>query len=215
MAVNNPCPVLTRARLAPRSPGFTLIEVLIALLVTMLGLLGLAGLQTRLQQAEFESYQRSQALVLLYDMVDRIRTNRATLPCFAITVNTASGTPYLGSGAAAPPACGFSTVANNAVADAAILEWDNLLKGAAEIKGGTPVGAMIGARGCVSYDATTELINPATGAVIPATGVYTVAVSWQGMVDTAVPTVNCANTLYGAETLRRTVSVAFRVAALN
>ncbi|MDH5536134.1 MAG: type IV pilus modification protein PilV, partial [Betaproteobacteria bacterium] len=155
MAVNSPIPA--RGRPAPRSSGFTLIEVLIALLITTLGLLGLAGLQTRLQQAEFESYQRTQALVLLYDMVDRVRTNRATLPCFAITTNTASGVPYLGTGAAAAPACGFSNAANNAIADATILEWDNLLKGAAETAGGVSVGAMIGARGCVSYDATTEL----------------------------------------------------------
>jgi len=213
MAVNSPIPA--RGRPAPRSSGFTLIEVLIALLITTLGLLGLAGLQTRLQQAEFESYQRTQALVLLYDMVDRVRTNRATLPCFAITTNTASGVPYLGTGAAAAPACGFSNAANNAIADATILEWDNLLKGAAETAGGVSVGAMIGARGCVSYDATTELINATTGALIPGTGIFTVAVAWQGMADTAAPTENCANTLYGPETRRRVVSTAFRVAALN
>ena len=55
---------------SPRNSGFTMIEVLVSLLVITFGLLGLAGLQTRMQQAEFESYQRSQALVLLYDMVD-------------------------------------------------------------------------------------------------------------------------------------------------
>lgn len=214
MVVNRSLSVNPRGP-ATRGSGFTLIEVLIALLITMLGLLGLAGLQTRLQQAEFESYQRSQALVLLYDMVDRIQTNRATTPCFAITANPASGVPYLGTGAAAPAPCAFSTAANNAIADATILEWDNLLKGAAETKGGASVGAMIGARGCVSYDATTELVNPATAAVIPGTGVYTVAVSWQGLADTAVPAANCANTLYGPETRRRTVAVAFRLAALS
>jgi len=194
--------------------GFTLIEVLIALLVTLLGLLGLAGLQARLQQAEFESYQRTQALVLLYDMVDRIKVNRATVPCFVITTG-AAGAPYLGVGAGAAPACGFSTANNNAMADAAIAEWDGLLKGAAETKGGASVGAMVGARGCVSYDATTELTNPATGAVISGTGVYTVAVAWQGTSDTFAPTVSCADALYGPETRRRVVSTTFRLAALN
>lgn len=200
---------------APRRSGFTLIEVLIALLITMLGLLGLAGLQTRLQQAELESYQRSQALVLLYDMADRIRTNRATVPCFVVTVNTVAGDPYLGTGAAAPAPCGFSTAANNAIADVAIAEWDNLLKGAAETKGGLSVGAMIGARGCVSYDPATDLINPSTGLVMPGTGIYTVAVAWQGMVDTVAPVVGCANNLYGPETRRRVVSTTFRIATLN
>ena len=200
---------------AKRTAGFTLIEVLVALLVTVLGLLGLAGLQARIQQAELESYQRTQALVLLYDMVDRMNINRATVPCFVVTTDTAAGSPYLGVGAGAPPSCGFSTAGNNAMADASLTEWDGLLKGAAETKGGVSVGAMAGARGCASYDATTELINPATALPLPGSGIYTVSVSWQGTSDTFAPTVNCANTLYGPETRRRTVSTTFRVATLN
>ncbi len=197
-----------------RHAGFTMIEVLVSLLIIVLGLLGLAGLQARLQQAEFESYQRAQALVLLYDMVDRINVNRATAPCFAITTDTTAGTPFLGVNSAAVPNCAASSAANNAMADASIAEWDGVLEGSAETKGGAPAGAMIGARGCVSYDSTTELLD-AGGAIMPGTGIYTVAVAWQGTVDTFAPTVNCANTLYGAETRRRVVSTTFRLARLN
>ena len=39
----------------------------------------------RAQQAEVESYQRAQALVLLQDMVDRINANRKTAGCYAFT----------------------------------------------------------------------------------------------------------------------------------
>ena len=67
-----------------------MIEALVSLVIIMFGLLGLAGLQTRMQQAEFESYQRSQALILLYDMVDRINTNRATVPCFVVTTDSST-----------------------------------------------------------------------------------------------------------------------------
>lgn len=196
-----------------KQAGFTMIEVLVSLLIIVLGLLGLAGMQARIQQSEFESYQRAQALILLYDMVDRINVNRVTASCFRITTNAGAGTPYLGTGAASPPACGASTVVNNANADASISEWNNLLTGAAEIKGGAPVGAMVGARGCVSYDSTTELLG-ATGAVLPGTGIYTIAVAWQGTVETFAPAVNCANTLYGTETRRRVVSTTFRMARL-
>ena len=51
-------------------------EVLVTLVVTAFGLLGLAGLQYRVQMSDVESYQRAQALVLLQDMSSRISTNR-------------------------------------------------------------------------------------------------------------------------------------------
>jgi type IV pilus assembly protein PilV len=191
-----------------------MIEALVSLVIIMFGLLGLAGLQTRMQQAEFESYQRSQALILLYDMVDRINTNRATVPCFVVTTDLVAGANYLGAGAAAPTPCGYSTTENNAIADIAIAEWDNLLKGSAETKGVNQVGAMIGARGCISYNSATELPD-AAGAPIAGTGIFTVAVAWQGTSETFAPTVACANNLYGTELRRRVVSETLRLANLK
>lgn len=55
--------------------GFTLLEVLIALLVLSIGLLGLAALQTVGLKFTHESYQRTQAVIQAYDMLDRIRAN--------------------------------------------------------------------------------------------------------------------------------------------
>ena len=190
--------------IAKKNAGFTMIEVLVSLLIIVLGLLGLAGMQVRMQQAEFESYQRTQALVLLYDMVDRINTHRAAASCFAFTTGT--GTPYLGVDANATPSCGAAVGATDAVAS--MNEWSNLLQGAAETKGGVGAGAMVGARGCVSFNA----------------GVYTVTVAWQGTVDTSAPkmddgttTINCANGLYdsGTDTRRRAVATTFRMAVLD
>lgn len=197
-------------RAANGQTGFTMIEVLVALLIIVLGLLGLAGLQTRLQQAEFESYQRTQALVLLYDMVDRIQMHRVAANCFRFTTDAAAGTPYIGSGGAAPTGCASAgTAADNTAADQALAELDAQLEGAAEIKGGARVGAIVGARGCVSYDATTELPGAA------GTGIYTASIAWQGTVDTVAPTVGCANNQYGAETRRRVVFTTFRIAKLD
>lgn len=56
--------------------GFTLIEILIAVIVLALGLLGLAGLQATGMRNNTSSYLRSQATFLAYDMADRIRANR-------------------------------------------------------------------------------------------------------------------------------------------
>lgn len=55
--------------------GFTLLEVLIALLVLSVGLLGLAGLQTRGLATGHNAYLRSQAVLLARDIGERIRAN--------------------------------------------------------------------------------------------------------------------------------------------
>ena len=198
-----------------RQSGMSMIEVLVSLLLVVVGLLGLVGLQVRMQQAEFESYQRAQALVLMYDMVDRIHSHHLTATCFAFS--NPDGTGWVGTSATATPACAVSNANDNARAVAIMSEWQSLLLGAAEQKpGSVNVGAMLGARGCVYYDAATALLDP-TGAALPGTGLYTVAVAWQGTVDTFAPTVNCANGQYssGVETRRRVVSTTFRLAELK
>lgn len=63
----------------PRSThGFTLFEVLIAVLVLSLGLLGLAALQSTGLRQSHSAYTRSQATIFAYDIIDRMRTNKAT-----------------------------------------------------------------------------------------------------------------------------------------
>jgi type IV pilus assembly protein PilV len=57
--------------------GFTLIEVLIAMLVLAVGLLGLAGLQAASLKNNQSAYNRSQATQLAYDLADRMRANVA------------------------------------------------------------------------------------------------------------------------------------------
>ena len=58
-----------------RQKGITLIEVLVTLLVTTIGLLGLAALQLNALQATADSGQRSQAIWLMQDLVERMRAN--------------------------------------------------------------------------------------------------------------------------------------------
>lgn len=69
-------------RRRPPSPsadqrGATLIEVLVAMLVLSIGLLGLAGMQMTALKSNQSAYYRSQATVLAYDIIDRMRANRA------------------------------------------------------------------------------------------------------------------------------------------
>lgn len=182
--------------------GFSLIEVLITLVITAIGLLGLAALQSRAHQAEMESYQRAQALILLEDMVNRLNANRKTAGCYAITTNATQGTPYVGAGNTTTYTCtSFGVDMTRSVANADLAAWDALLKGEAETLNSSSAGAMIGARGCISYDVASD--------------VYTIAVAWQGLADTAVPANNCGKDLYGAETRRRVLSTTVRVADLD
>ena len=55
--------------------GFTLIEILITLLILSIGLLGLAGLQTKGLQFDQMAFMRSQAAIIADDIVDRMRAN--------------------------------------------------------------------------------------------------------------------------------------------
>ena len=57
--------------------GFTLIEVLVAMVVMAIGLLGLASLQALALKDNQDAYFRSQANLLIYEMGDRIRANPA------------------------------------------------------------------------------------------------------------------------------------------
>lgn len=56
--------------------GFTLIEVLIALLVLAVGLLGMASLMMTSLQSSQSAYLHSQASLLAQDLVERMRANR-------------------------------------------------------------------------------------------------------------------------------------------
>ncbi len=68
---------MARRRITRRYGGFTLIEVLIAVLVLSVGLLGLAGLQATSLRQNHGAYQRSLASLFADDLLDRMRANRS------------------------------------------------------------------------------------------------------------------------------------------
>ena len=182
--------------------GFSLIEILVTLVIIALGLLGLGAFQMRTQQAGLEAYNRAQALVLLDAIVNRISANRQTAPCYAITA--AGGVPYLGyadvNHAGTINCAGFGDANTQQLAVDDLNDWDQTLRGELETVAGIATGAALGARGCIIFN--------------PATSTYTVAVAWQGMVETQPPTVACGNNAYGTESRRRVVWTTFKPATL-
>jgi type IV pilus assembly protein PilV len=94
--------------------GFTLLEVLIALLVLSIGLLGIAALQANSLKVNHGAYQRSQAIFLSYDMMDRLRANRTA--ALAGQCDIALGDTLAGSG--------------SAMCDADVTDWQDNFVGA-------------------------------------------------------------------------------------
>lgn len=180
--------------------GVVLLEVMISIVILAVGLLGLAKLQASTRQIEMESYQRAQAVILLQDMVGRLSANNKAAACYALT-DAASGAPFLGYGGALPANCGIGTIAQQTTANNDLNQWHQMLAGAAETDGDVQIGAMIGARGCIAFDA--------------ATNVYVVTVAWQGLFESSAPPgLTCAAGQYGSEPRRRAVSAVVRIATL-
>ena len=156
---------------ASRQQGATLIEILVTIVIVAFGLLGLAGLQMRMQMSEVESYQRSQALMLANDMASRIATNRFNSTSYVSTTNKL-GTSFDCAGIAT------TTQAGND-----LQEWCYALQGAGEsvTSGGSTskTGAMINGKGCITSASNGDII---------------VTVVWQGLTPISAPpsSVSCA-----------------------
>ncbi len=170
--------------------GALLIEILVALVLCAFGLLGFAAMQARAASAEFEALQRSQALVLVEDMAARINSNRTNAGSY-------TSTGLIGGGSVVD--CASLT---GAALD--LCEWGNLLRGSTETAGSSRIGAMLGARGCITQASGTS-------------DRYIVAVAWQGMEGTGAPTSACGqgDTNFPDDTKRRVVSATVCVALLR
>jgi type IV pilus assembly protein PilV len=177
--------------------GVTMIEVLVTILIVTAGLLGTAGMQSRMQVAQIESYQRAQAIVLLQDMVDRINANRKNTALYATAAALGTGRTDTTLNCAAP--------AN--VAEKDQCEWEQLLLGAAETTGGgaNKMGAMNGARGCIVLTSAT----PPREALV--------SVVWQGFTPTKAPGagLTCGSGLYGNEATRRVMAATVKIGCLQ
>ncbi len=150
-----------------KEEGFTLLEVLVAVLVFSFGLLGIAGMMTISVRTNHNGYLRSQANFLAENMVDRMRANPV-----ALWAGTYTGTPAQGSleCTLARP-CGF-----NALATYDMQEWANSL--AISLPNGTGNIACQNI-GTLPANLVTAQAPSVWSPVPPYDGVCTVTVSWQ------------------------------------
>ncbi|PNF81890.1 type IV pilus modification protein PilV [Stutzerimonas stutzeri] len=175
----------------------SLIEVLVTLVVLAVGLLGVMALQARLQQSEMETYQRSQALLLLDDIAARITANRTAAASYV----TGTASP-LGAGMTCPTNSSTQQQRDSAM-------WCAALQGASESTSSGLAGAMIGGRGCIEPLGSNQ---------------YLLTVAWQGSLPLAAPnaSVACGKDAFDGATgsqcsndrCRRVVTTLVRVAPL-
>jgi len=168
--------------------GFTMIEVLIALVILAFGMLALARGMASASLDEMESFQRSQAMVIAQEMVERINANRK------------EAVSYVGEYT-------VPSVPQDCTLEATVLgrdqcEFRNRLLGADTLDGTRAMGAPIAARACIAETA-------------PGSNMYVVAIAWQGMKPTAAPDSDCGENAFDQETNRRVFSTVVRIATLG
>lgn len=142
--------------------GFSLIEVLVALAVLSIGLLGLAALQTTGLKFNHQSYERTQAVLQSYDIIDRIRANRSGVNR---TINTTYNDSL--SATAGTTDCTTTSCTGDQLAQFDIRQWNSanatlLNQGAGAICKGTFTG------------------DPPSGCTAdPNISIYRVAITWR------------------------------------
>jgi len=132
--------------------GFTLLEVLIALLIFSIGLLGLAGLESQSLRFNHSAYLRTQASYMAYDILDRMRANRAT----ALNNQYNAGLSTTGTNYNCDQAATTCTTSEMALHD--IYEWKQLLSQLPDGKGSV-------SRSGDTFSITVQWADPITGAL--------------------------------------------------
>jgi type IV pilus assembly protein PilV len=191
-----------RRRLAA---GFALVESMVTIVVIAFGLLGVAGLVSRSFVTETEANQRTQAQLLMQDMVTRIEANRANAAAYVTGDAGVTGYVLNAQSVSVPQVCNPA----DPLATRDRCEWGRLISGAEERINATNSAVLTGAVGCVyELDAFNRI--------------YAVAIAWQGPSAGATPGADpnydqagCGRNLYGAEVNRRLVSTVLRIGTLT
>lgn len=144
--------------------GFSLIEVLVALFVLAIGLLGLAALQTTGLKFNHQSYERTQATLQAYDIIDRMRANKSGA---GDIVNTAYDNVSLGS-APGTTDCAASSCSGTQLAEYDIRQWNN-----------ANASLLAEGRGAICKGTFTIDGNNYPTGCTPSGSIYRVAITWK------------------------------------
>lgn len=156
--------------------GFTLIEALVAAVVLAIGIMGIASLLTLSKVSQHEGIQRTRAVALADDILERIRRNPAGLSVYDIGLSAPLGDASIETEPS--PNCNSATCTAAELATHDLWAWESLLDGTSAVvtaDGSATVG-MRNIRACVEFTADTGKTN---------TGIVDVILQWQGLKETS------------------------------
>ena len=153
MSLRAPVTEMSKRLRSARSSGFTLVEVLVALVVLSVGLLGMGKLVLVSAHSNDSAYLRSQATALGYAILDDMRANLTAAT--AGTYVTASGVMPAVPGTSCVGIGTVCTPTQQALWD--VYSWKLHLNAANTLGGGLPAGT-----GSVAISATTPVTATVT-----------------------------------------------------
>jgi type IV pilus assembly protein PilV len=154
---------MSSTRLSQR--GFSLLELLVALVVFSIGLLAVAGLQTVSKQANYEGLQRTTASQIANGLLEDIRMNGDAISTYRMADPIGGGS----RGGEPAPNCRAGATCNatqKALHD--LWFWEQILDGNLETNAGAGTGGLMLPTLCVD------------GPVVGGPGIYQVTITWRG-----------------------------------
>ena len=181
--------------------GFTLIEALVAAFILAVGIMGIVSLLSISKVSQHASIQRTRAVVLADDILERIRRNPAGMSVYNVGLSAPLGDASRGTEPV--PNCHSATCSKTELAAHDLWTWERLLDGASAIvtDGGAPTVGLSDVSACIDFTADDGRQN---------TGIVDVVIQWQGLQETADAVIS-AGTVCGdaaaEDTTRRQVIV--------
>ena len=163
---------------SPKPPvgGFSLLEVMVALFVLSIAMIGIAGLQVTSKRTNFEAVQRTTATMLAQELLERIRANDGQLTTYT---NGGVGRTIQLAVSDGITATDCVTVACDSATLAMydLYEFSQALAGIAESVGGNATGGLAEPTACITGPVATP-------------GFVNVALAWRGMTRLGNPTLH-------------------------
>ena len=144
-----------------KQKGVGLVEILVALMVFSIGMLGIASLQVVSKRSSFEAQQRQEAVFMANDMISRIKNSGLTpsqIKAYYDDQNFSSGSV---------PESPHDCLVNNCDAEQLVAydlsRWHkNIYGSAVEAGSGEKVSGLLGARGCIDVEQAGSEITKVT-----------------------------------------------------